>query len=113
MLSARVAAQIVAPVAPTSFELPDRTTTLRDQLVSRLRATTPSQQAFIAAVVAQVGQGRLDAGRIIAIERYARRRSGHFPFPTFERAVRFDAGRLGVALPSVELTRRAGVRQSQ
>ena len=101
--------QITTPVAPASVVLPDRTTTLRDQLINRLRATTPSQQTFIRAVVAQVAVGRLDAGRVIAIERYARRRAGHYPFPTFERAVRFDANRLGVPLPSVELTRRSRV----
>ena len=76
--------------------------TLRQQLVSRLRATTTERKKFLNYVVAQVAGGRLDIRLVVAIERYSIRRYRDFPFPFFERAIRFEAAKRGVALPRVE-----------
>lgn len=75
---------------------------LDDQLVNRLRAVTEEQQAFVRYVVRQVDQGRLERGLVLAIERYALRRNRLLPFNYFERAIRFEASRRGVELPSVQ-----------
>lgn len=75
---------------------------LDDQLVNRLRAITEEQQAFVRYVVRQVDEGRLERGLVLAIERYALRRNRLLPFNYFERAMRFEASRRGVDLPSVQ-----------
>jgi len=47
--------------------------------------------------------GELDQARVLAFERYAIRRNPEFPFPFFERAMRFEADRTGVVLPPVRM----------
>ena len=92
----QAAAQIVVPatIQPT--------VTLRDQLINRLRATTPERQAFIDHVIKQVTEQKLDLRLVIAVERYSIRRNRAFPFPFFERAIRIEAAKRGVALPAVQ-----------
>jgi hypothetical protein len=75
--------------------------TLEEQLINRLRATSLEQRSFLRFVVRQVREGRLQARLVVGIERYALRRKPSFPFPFFERALRFEAAKVGVALPSV------------
>lgn len=91
--------QITAP--RTLSASVDPFATLEEQLINRLRATSLEQRSYLRFVVRQVQEGRLEAKLVVAIERYALRRKPSFPFPFFERALRFEAGRLGVTLPSV------------
>ena len=79
----------------------DRLATLEDQLVSRLRVTNDQQLAYLRFVLDQVRDGHLDTKLILALERYAIRRNSQLPFLFFERALRFEAGRRGIILPSV------------
>lgn len=74
---------------------------LEEQLVNRLRATTAGQQAYIRSVVKLVDQNRLDLPLVVAIERYALRRNPQFALPFFERALKFEASKRGVAVPSI------------
>jgi hypothetical protein len=93
-------AQLTAPRIMTSEG--DRFATLEEQLTNRLRATREDQQAYIHFVVDQVRDGKLETKLVVAIERYALRRNGGYPFPFFERALKHEAAKRGVALPPVE-----------
>lgn len=91
----------------------ERTATLEDQLINRLRATTDDRQAYIRLVVAKVNAGQFDRGRVLALERYAIKRNSAFPFPYFERLMRAEAERVGVYLPPVQLLANSGSRNGQ
>jgi hypothetical protein len=86
------------PVLP-SVKVPNRTTSLQDQLNARLKATTDERKNFIRFVVEQVNLKKLDIKLVVAVERYAIRRNPQFPFPFFERAMRIEAAKRGVTLP--------------
>jgi len=75
--------------------------TLEDQLVYRLRATRDDQRAYIHYVVQRVNENELERSLVIAIERYSLRRNRGYPFPFFERALRYEAAKRGVELPSI------------
>lgn len=101
LASASIAsAQITAPRTLTAEG--DRYANLQEQLVNRLRATRDDQQAYINYLIKQVRKGRLETKLVVAIERYAMRRNRDYPFPFFERAIRYEASKRGVALPPVE-----------
>ena len=74
---------------------------LEEQLINRLHATTDAQRAYIRSVVKLVDDRRLQLELVVAIERYALRRNQRYAFPFFERALRFEASKRGVALNSV------------
>ena len=93
-------AQITAP--RSSSAQADRYDNLQDQLVNRLRATRDDQQAYIDYLIKLLRKGRLETKLVVAIERYAMRRNRDYPFPFFERALRYEASKRGVALPPVE-----------
>ncbi len=93
-------AQITVP-RTISAEI-DRYATLEEQLTNRLKATREDQQNYIRLVVKKVRKGRLEARLVVAIERYALRRNPHYPFPFFERALRFEANKRGVPLPDLQ-----------
>ena len=93
-------AQITIP-RPLSSSI-DRTATLEEQLVNRLRATRVEQRAYIKYIVGLTKEGRLDTKLVVAIERYAIRRNGHYPFPFFERALKYEANKRGLILPDVQ-----------
>ena len=96
-----VQAQITAP--RTLSAQPRRLATLEEQLTNRLRATTQEQRDYIKFVVNKVlVTKQLDAKLVVAIERYALRRNPHFPFPFFERALRYEANKRGVPMPTVQ-----------
>lgn len=97
-----VPAQAQITTTRSSAATIDRYVTLENQLKTRLRATQQDQIDYIKFVVKQVREGKLDIKLVVAIERYARRRSPHFPFLYFERALRFEAGKRGVTLPTVK-----------
>lgn len=77
--------------------------TLEEQLTNRLRATTDQQKGFLRRVSVLVEQGKLEQRLVVAVYRYALKRNSVFPFPFFERAMRFEAGKRGVDLPPVQL----------
>lgn len=83
--------------------------TLSDQLVNRLRATTDERQSFVREVVRRTEIGELDRGLVLAVQRYAIRRNPEFPFPFFEKAIRFEAAKRGVSLPVVQTFVRTSV----
>lgn len=79
----------------------DRYATLEEQLTNRLKATADDQRNYIKFVVQQVKDEKLELRLVLAVERYARRRNPRLPFLFFERALRYEAAKRGVALPSV------------
>ncbi len=79
-----------------------RVITIEEQLINRLRATREDQRAYLRFVVKQVNQGKLDLKLVIAMEHYAIRRRPDFPFPIFERIMRFQAERYGIELPPAQ-----------
>lgn len=93
-------AQITMPRTLSASET--RLASLEERLINRLRATTGQQQAFIRFAVLQVNNDRLETRLLLAIERFAINRNRHLPFNYFERALRFEASRRGVALPPVQ-----------
>jgi hypothetical protein len=76
---------------------------LQDILVNKLRATREDQQVFIAAVVQEANQGNVEKGFVLAVMRYAIDKNPRYPFPYFERAVRFEATKRRITLPAVEI----------
>ena len=98
-LLAPVDAQITQPRILSAS--PDRYANLTEQLTNRLRAFDQEKRSYIAFVVAKVREGKLEARLVLAAQRYAIRRNSEFPFPFFERALRVEAGKRGVALPTV------------
>ena len=93
-------AQITAPRSLSAGT--NRLATLEEQLTNRLRATRQDQIGYVKYVVEQVRVGKLDTKLVVAVERYALRRNPQYPFPYFERALRFEAGKRGVPLPTVK-----------
>ncbi len=81
---------------------PNRIATLQEQLNNQLRATSQQQRAYIAFLVQQIRRGRLDPKLIVAIKQKAVARNRYFPFPFFERAIRFEAAKRNVILPPLQ-----------
>jgi hypothetical protein len=79
----------------------DRYANLEEQLVNRLRAFDQEKRSYIKMVVKKVSNGKLDVKLVLAVAKYAIRRNAEFPFPFFERALQFEAGKRGVVLPTV------------
>ncbi len=84
----------------------DFVASLEDQLIYRLRATDEQQRAYIRRVTALVRSGELESRLVVAIYRYSLQRYPQYPFPYFERAMRYEAGKRGVSLPAVHLIAR-------
>ncbi len=76
---------------------------LEDQLVAGLRATRPDQRAFLRKIAEHVEKGAMDKVRVNAIFDWSRKVNPKYPFPYFERAMRFDAKKTGLDLPDVML----------
>ncbi|SMP37700.1 hypothetical protein SAMN06265222_10111 [Neorhodopirellula lusitana] len=74
---------------------------LEEQLVNRLHATTVAQRTYLDLIVKYVEEEKLQLELVVAIERYALRRNPRYAFPFFERALRYEASKRGVELPSV------------
>ncbi|MBB3209363.1 hypothetical protein FHS27_005203 [Rhodopirellula rubra] len=92
-------AQITAPRI-LSADM-DSTARLEERLINRLHATTETQAAYIRYVVKLVEEEKLETRLVVAIEQYAIRRNSRYAFPFFERALRYEAAKRGVALTSV------------
>jgi hypothetical protein len=99
MVIGSVGAQITPPRVLSAQV--DRLANLEEQLTNRLRATAEDQRNYIKFVVTQVRESKLDIKLVVAVERYARRRHPRLPFLFFERALRYEANKRGVTLPSV------------
>lgn len=99
VLSSTGQAQITQPRKLSATT--DRSANLTEQLTNRLRAFDEEKRSYVAMVVKQVRDGKLDARLVLAVQRYAIRRNAEFPFPFFERALRYEAGKRGVNLPTV------------
>jgi hypothetical protein len=91
---------------PHTFTQQDSVASLEDQLINRLRATEEPQRAYIRRVTTLVRTGHLESRLVVAIYRYSVQRYPHYPFPYFERAMRFEAKKRGVQLPAVDLIAR-------
>ncbi len=92
-------AQITVPRVLSAT--PDRFATLEEQLINRLRATAEDQKAYVRFVVNKVRENQLDVKLVIAVQQYAIKRNPQLPFLFFERALKIEAGKRGVALPPV------------
>tara|TARA_R110002072_G_scaffold303133_2_gene495163 strand:+ start:7397 stop:7720 length:324 start_codon:yes stop_codon:yes gene_type:complete len=81
----------------------DSTAKLYERLVNRLHATTQPQQDYLLEITKRVNERKLDLRLVVAIERYSIRRNSHYPFPFFERALKYEAAKRGITLPSIKL----------
>lgn len=87
---------------------------LADFLINRLRATSGDQRSYVREIVRLTDQGRLERRLLLALERYAKRKNPYFPLPVFERALRIEAGKRGVAVPLIrEIVARNGANAAQ
>ena len=111
-LGQRAAAQTTAAQASSDSRGPivsSRTASFSDYLISRLRAANAEQRSYVQEVAKLVDENRLEKRLVLALERYARRKSPSFPLPVFERALRVEAGKRGVAVPMIkEIVARNG-----
>lgn len=99
-------AQIVAPGPSqdgSAYGQGDQIASLEDQLINRLRATEEQQRGYIRRIAMLVRQGQLEPRLVVAVYRYSIRRYPAYPFPYFERAMRYEAGKRGVSLPPVQI----------
>lgn len=99
LLSSSVSAQITAP-RTLSADI-DPVARLEEQLINRLHATTEVQRSYLRHVVKLVEENKLSLELVVAIERYSLRRNPRYAFPFFERALRYEGAKRGVALASV------------
>ncbi len=106
-LAPHVAAQ--TSITNSAIVTPTQGAALDDYLISRLRATTEDQRYYVREIVKLVDQNKLEKRLVLALERYARRKSPYFPLPVFERALRVEAAKRGVAVPTLkEIVARNG-----
>lgn len=98
LAAAPAAAQIgAAPRSPGGTRVP----TLQETMANNLRATTSEQQEFLRRVDQATDEQRLSPQLVLAVMRYSQRRNSAYPFPYFERAIRFEAAKRNVYLPPV------------
>ncbi|MCM2371788.1 hypothetical protein [Aporhodopirellula aestuarii] len=79
----------------------DSTARLEERLINRLHATTDAQAAYLRYVVKLVEEEKLETRLVVAIEQYALKRNSRYAFPFFERALRYEAAKRGIALKSI------------
>ena len=99
MQASEASAQITQPRVLSASQ--DKYANLKEQLTNRLRATKREQHGYINYVVKQVQKQKLEMRLVVAVERYALRRHPYYPFPYFERAMKVEAGKRGIAMPPV------------
>ena len=101
--------QVVVPVDELTLQ-----PSLRDYLISNLKATTDEQRAYIDKVVALVNKNRLEESLVLSLEKYSRRKSPVWPLPTFERALCIMGTRKNVLVPKLDdFTARNRVQTSR
>ena len=94
-----VVGQITSPRVLSSSR--STSATLEEQLLNRLKATRDDQRGYVKHIVALTKNGKLDRKLVVAVERYALRRNAQYPFPFFERALKYEAAKRRVVLPTV------------
>jgi len=85
--------QEVAVAGPEVAQISD----LKDQLEKGLQIRRPHEFAFIARVVLGVEQGRLPLQVVMSTFQWSRKKKPA-PYPFFERAMQFQAAKLGVVI---------------
>jgi hypothetical protein len=94
--------------------VPSQTASLADFLISKLRATTEEQRAYVREVAKLVDEKKLERRLVLALQRYAVRKSPYFPLPVFERALRVEAGKRHVPVPMIqEIVQRNGANTAR
>jgi hypothetical protein len=71
---------------------------LQDLLTAGLKVRTPSEKAFIAAVVQKVDDGELSDGLVKALFQRARKEHSRYPLPYFAVMIKQVAKKNGVTL---------------
>jgi hypothetical protein len=92
--SARARADDVAPA--TEDEKP--AVTLESRLTTGLKARRPEDVEFVERVAEMVRTGKLPAKVVDSTYLWAIRRRQSYPFPAFQRALRIQADRIGIAI---------------
>ena len=93
---------------------PSKKASFSDYLIVKLKATTEEQKSYVRVVAKLTELKRLDKGLVLAMERYAGRKNPQFPLPVFERAMRFEAAKRGVPIPTIkEIVARNGASAAQ
>ncbi|NDC55072.1 MAG: hypothetical protein EBZ74_12600 [Planctomycetia bacterium] len=89
-----------APLAATAAEpaAAGSVVDLADRLKAGLRARQPDEFAFLDEVAARVRAGELPGTLVDSTFVWALKRQRKYPYPAFERALRIQAGRIGVEL---------------
>ncbi len=96
-------------ITNSTVVVPTQGAALDDYLISRLRATTDDQRQYVREIVKLVDQNKLEKRVVLALERYARRKSPYFPLPVYERALRVEGFKRGVTVPTLkEIVARNG-----
>lgn len=91
----------LAPVAIAHAAEPVKVGTvlgLEDRLKTGLKARRPEENAFLEEVARLVRMGELPAKLVDSTYLWALQRQQKYPYPLFERAIRIQAGRIGVEL---------------
>ena len=71
---------------------------LEDRLKTGLKARRPEENAFLEEVARLVRMGELPVKLVDSTYLWALQRQQKYPYPLFERAIRIQAGRIGVDL---------------
>lgn len=71
---------------------------LEDRLVAGLKARRPEDVAFLERVATLVDEGRIPEKVVNSTLAWAQRRGRNYPLPSFRRALKIQADRLGVSL---------------
>lgn len=91
----------LAPLAVAHASEPSKVGTvlgLEDRLKTGLRARRPEENDFLEQVARLVRSGELPVKLVDATYLWAIQRQQKYPYPLFERALRIQAGRIGVEL---------------
>jgi hypothetical protein len=91
----------LAPLAATPAAEPAKPGTvlgLADRLKTGLKARRPEETAFLDEVARLVRAGELPVKLVDSTYLWAIQRQQKHPYPLFERALRIQAGRIGVEL---------------
>lgn len=91
---------LVAPARADDLPPAGRATSIEDRLKAGLRTRLPEEEAFVDRVAMLVRTGRLPAKLVDSTYIWAIERRKEYPFPAFEKALRLQAGKLGVRLDS-------------
>lgn len=98
LLLALAPAAGVHAAEPASPAKPGTVLGLADRLKTGLKARRPEENAFLDEVARLARAGELPVKLVDSTYLWAIQRQQKYPFPLFERALRIQAGRIGVEL---------------